>query len=59
MAKRKLSYFGLILRRQGSLEKTAMLGKAGGSMKRMNNYEMGSLYKRSHRQESTGAEQGC
>ena len=34
MLKLKLSYFGHILRRQDSLEKTIMLGKVEGSRKR-------------------------
>ena len=59
MLKLRLSYFGHILRRQDSLEKTIRLGKVEGSRKRgKTKYEMGQLTKGSHSLEFTRAEQG-
>ena len=58
--KLKLSYFGHILRRYGSLKKIIMLGRIEGSRKKGRpNVKWIDFHKKSHRHESTGAEQGC
>lgn len=60
MTKLNLSYFGYITRRLGSLERIVLLGKNRRQQKKKKTkYEMDWLYKRSHRHESTRAEQGC
>lgn len=59
MTKLKLSYFGHIMRRQGYLEKTVILGRNRRQQReRKIKYEMVWLHTGSHRRESTGAEQG-
>lgn len=57
--KLNVSYFRNIMRKQGSLEKTIMMGHTEGSKKREDQIWEDWLYERSHRPESTGAEQGC
>ena len=54
-----LAYFRHVLRRQGSLEKTTMLGKQKAAGKENTKYEIGWLHNRGHKHECAGVEQGC
>lgn len=57
--KLNLSYFRYLLRRQGSLEETIMLGELEGRKERGRPNMGWTALIQNHRHESTGAELGC
>lgn len=60
MTKLQPSYFSHIMKRQESLEKTLMLGKAGSSKKkRKNQHDMDWLNQGRQGPHVAGSEQGC
>ena len=58
MTKMKLFYFEHIMRREGSLEETIILGEIEGSRKEEEEIWNELIHERRHRHESTGVEQG-